>query len=473
MPDFLLPDLGEGLEEAEVISWRVQVGDQVAVDQLVAEVETAKAVVELPIPFAGRVSALHAEPGTTVAVGAPLISVASDAQQSPGLREPGITTAAEAPQEDETSGSLLIGFGTSPSPRRARSARRRAALAASRTAPPAEASADVAGSPALPPSTSAVPPAVSADTARVGPVPVISPLVRKRARDAGLDLMRIAGTGPNGLVRRRDVEEAIAASAKPASALPQQKPPVEAGAIPGASPRPLTARGAGSEVRVPLRGARRAAADKLARSRREIPEATVWVDADATGLLEARDVLNAQAPQAPVSLLSLLARFAIAGLYRYPELNARIDSDEIVMPADVHLGIASQTQRGLVVPVIRNAHLMSTRELAAAVREQTTAARSGSLAPADLTGGTITVNNYGVFGVDGSAAIINYPEVAILGMGRIIDRPWAVAGEVVVRKVTELTLAFDHRVCDGGTAGGYLRYVADCVESPVRALGDL
>jgi 2-oxoisovalerate dehydrogenase E2 component (dihydrolipoyl transacylase) len=470
MPDFLLPDLGEGLEEAEVISWRVQVGDQVEVDQVVAEVETAKAVVELPIPFGGLVSALHAEPGAIVTVGAPLISVASDAQSSPGLREPGITTATEARQTAETSGNLLIGFGTRPSPRRARSARRRAALAGNRRAPTAEASAGRAASPAVPPDTSAARPAVGAAAVRVGPVLVISPLVRKRARDAGLDLMRIAGTGPDGLVRRCDVEEAIAAAAKAASAA---RAPVEAEAVPSAAPRPLTARGAGSEVRVPLRGPRKAAADKLARSRREIPEATVWVDADATGLLEARDILNAGAPQAPVSLLALLARFALAGLYRYPELNARIDGDDIVMPAHVHLGIAAQTQRGLVVPVIRDAHLMSTRELAAAIREQTTAARSGSLAPADLTGGTITVNNYGVFGVDGSAAIINYPEVAILGMGRIIDRPWVVAGEVVVRKVTELTLAFDHRVCDGGTAGGFLRYVADCVESPLRALGDL
>ena len=214
-------------------------------------------------------------------------------------------------------------------------------------------------------------------------------------------------------------------------------------------------------------------AENLARSRREIPEATVWVDADATGLMEARAALNARTPGQPVSLIALLARFAILGLRRYPELNAHIEDDEIVIPRHVHLGFAAQTERGLLVPVVRDAHLQSVRELSAALAQRTAAARSGRLAPAELTGGTITVNNYGVFGVDGSAAIINHPEVAIVGLGRIIDRPWAVGGQLAVRKVAELTLAFDHRVCDGGTAGGFLRYIADCVESPVLALGDL
>jgi pyruvate dehydrogenase E2 component (dihydrolipoamide acetyltransferase) len=295
--------------------------------------------------------------------------------------------------------------------------------------------------------------------ARSGPVPVISPIVRKLAREAGLDLARITGTGADGLVLRRDVNQAIAAQSAPKPG----PPPV---ALAPAGPH-------AAEVRIPMRGIRRAAAEKLARSRREIPEATVWVDADATGLLAARDALNARHHQAPVSRLAMLARFALAGLRRYPELNAHIEDDEIVIPAHVHLGFAAQTERGLLVPVIRDAHLLSLRELSAALGRQTAAARSGRLAPAELTGGTITVNNYGVFGVDGSAAIINHPEVAILGLGRIIDRPWVVDGQLAVRKVTELTLTFDHRVCDGATAGGYLRYIADCVESPLLALGDL
>jgi 2-oxoisovalerate dehydrogenase E2 component (dihydrolipoyl transacylase) len=286
-------------------------------------------------------------------------------------------------------------------------------------------------------------------------VAVISPLVRKIARDGGLDLATVTGTGPSGLVRREDVRRALAegAGTKPAAA-------VAASAAPG-------------EKRIPLRGQRRAAAEKLSRSRREIPEATVWVDVDATGLLEARRALNASASQQPVSLLALVSRFALLGLRRYPELGARIDQDDIIVPAHVHLGFAAQTDHGLIVPVVHDAHLLSTRELSAALTARTEAARGGRLTPADLTGGTFTVNNYGVFGVDGSAAIINYPEVAILGLGRIIDRPWVVDGQVMIRKVGELTLAFDHRVCDGATAGGFLRYIADCIESPVSAIGDL
>jgi 2-oxoisovalerate dehydrogenase E2 component (dihydrolipoyl transacylase) len=412
MPDFLLPDLGEGLAEAEIVSWHVKVGDSVEIDQIVAEVETAKAVVEVPIPFAGLVSALHAEPGAVVAVGAPLISVAQRAHAHPGPRDPGLMVPEQPP---EGSGSVLVGYGTSEEPRRVR-----------RVAPTGP-----------------------------GPVPVISPLVRKLARDGGLDLARITGTGPMGMIRRHDVEQALAAAREPAA------------------PRATAAGREPDEIRQPLKGARKAMADKLTRSRREIPEATVWVDADATGLLEARAALNARAPAQPVSVIALLARFTILGLRQYPELNARIEDGDIVIPGHVHLGFAAQTDRGLVVPVVRDAHLLSTRELSAALAQRTEAARSGHLAPAELTGGTITVNNYGVFGVDGSAAIINHPEAAILGLGRIIDRPWVVDGQLAVRKVTELTLAFDHRVCDGGTAGGFLRYIADCVESPVVALGEL
>lgn len=196
------------------------------------------------------------------------------------------------------------------------------------------------------------------------------------------------------------------------------------------------------------------------------------MDVDATELVAARTALNAKTDR-PVSLLGLIARFAVAGLRKYPELNSCVEGDEIVVLDEIHLGFAAQTDRGLVVPVVRDAGELSTRDLSAAIGDRARTARDGKLAPADLTGGTFTVNNYGVFGVDGSAAIINHPEAAILGIGRIIDRPWVVDGALGVRKVCELTLAFDHRVCDGGTAGGFLRFVADCVEAPVTALGDL
>jgi pyruvate dehydrogenase E2 component (dihydrolipoamide acetyltransferase) len=277
------------------------------------------------------------------------------------------------------------------------------------------------------------------------------------------------------VLSRRDVREAIAE-------LTRRQQPAVVGADASAATAGTGVNGTGStgtgstgtgERRIPLRGARRAVADKLSRSRREIPEATVWVDVDATDLVETRRALNAADSSRPVSLLALLARFTILGLRRYPELNARIEDDEIVVPDAVNLGFAAQTDHGLVVPVVHDAHRLTTRDLSARVAERTAAARDRRLSPADLAGGTFTVNNYGVFGVDGSAAIINHPEVAILGMGRVIDRPWVIDGQLAVRKVTELTLSFDHRACDGGTAGGFLRYVADCIESPAVALGDM
>ncbi len=463
MPDFLLPDLGEGLEEAEVIAWRVKLGDRVTVDQVIAEVETAKAVVEVPVPYAGVVAALHAAPGVVVAVGQPLITVTVD-EPAAGFREPGVVTArADRPEADreEASGSVLIGYGTTTTPARTRGGRRRGRPGAPRAgAPPARPD----GSPLTGTSVATTGPATTGPD-RHRRVAVISPLVRKEARDANLNVTSLAGTGPGGVISRDDVRRAIAGRATA-----QRQPAV---------PDPAASTGAGSgttgagERRIPLRGARRAAADKLSRSRREIPEATVWVDVDATGLVATRRALNAADPARPVSLLALLARFTILGLRRYPELNARIEGDEIIVPERVNLGFAAQTDHGLVVPIVPDAHLLTTRELSARLTERTTMARDRRLAPADLAGGTFTVNNYGVFGVDGSAAIINHPEVAILGMGRVIDRPWVADGQLTVRKVTELTLAFDHRACDGGTAGGFLRYVADCIESPATALGDL
>ncbi|OKK01057.1 dihydrolipoamide acetyltransferase family protein [Amycolatopsis sp. CB00013] len=397
MPDFLLPDLGEGLTEGTIVTWLVAEGDTVGVDQTVVEVETAKAAVEVPVPFAGVVTRLHGEPGQSLPVGAPLLTI------GPGFSEPGVTTASEG------SGNVLIGYGTTTTTRRRRT----------RT---------VVATPEKPSKAPGV----------------ISPFVRKMAVDNKIDLTKLTGTGPGGIIRRADVEAALA--------VPEQRD---------------------GETRIPLTGVRKAVADKLTTSRRQIPEATVWVDVDATGLVAARKSLNASAPDRPVSLLGLVARFAVAGLRKFPELNARVEGDEIVQLRDINLGFAAQTDRGLVVPVVRDAGSLSTRELSAAIGDRTTQAREGKLGPAGLTGGTFTVNNYGVFGVDGSAAIINHPEAAILGIGRIIDRPWVVDGELVARKICELTLAFDHRVCDGGTAGGFLRFVADCVESPITALGDL
>ncbi|GAA1303599.1 dihydrolipoamide acetyltransferase family protein [Saccharothrix xinjiangensis] len=419
MPDFRLPDLGEGLTEGEIVNWLVSVGDHVSIDQPVVEVETAKALVEVPCPFEGVVSARHGEPGEKLAVGSVLLSVGSP-----------------APESSEYSGNVLIGYGTTHTPRRRRPRR---------TPPPRESNVqdhrvERSGLPSSTFATSA--PAV------------ISPIVRQLAREHGLALDRIEGSGPGGVIRRADVERELTRAPR-TSELRTSEPRT-------AEPRP-----SGPGRRIPLRGLRGAVAEKLATSRREIPEATVWVDVDAT------DFLAARAAMPSVSLLALLARFTVLGLRKFPELNSRVEGDEVVVLDEVHLGFAAQTDRGLVVPVVRDAHAATTAELAATIAAHTSAAREGKLPPAALTGGTFTVNNYGVFGVDGSAAIINHPEAAILGLGRIIDRPWAVDGQLAVRKVTQLTLAFDHRVCDGGTAGGFLRFVADCVESPVTALADL
>ena len=424
MPAFLLPDLGEGLTEAEIVTWHVQAGDTVAVDQPIVEVETAKAMVEVPVPFAGRVTALHGQPGDVVAVGAPLVTVDTAGR----LAEPGVMVAPARPDQggldqDTESGNVLIGYGTSSGHRR----RHRAARSLA-TAP-----------------------------ASNGRVPVASPLIRQLARNGGVDLTAIRGSGRDGLITRADVDAAISAR--------------QAG--PAATPEPASAAGSAEGTRIPIRGLRKSVADKLSRSRREIPEATVWVDVDATEMLALRAALNADASAPKISLLALLSRFTVLALRRYPELNARIEGDEIVLVPAVHLGFAAQTDRGLMVPVVRDAQVHTLEQLSAAVAEQTRRAREGTLGPADLTGGTFTVNNYGVFGVDGSAAIINHPEVAILGIGRIIPRPWVVDGQVVPRQMTELTLAFDHRVCDGGTAGGFLRFIADCVESPAKALRHL
>ena len=410
MPAFLLPDLGEGLTEAEIVTWHVQTGDTVTVDQLIVEVETAKAMVEVPVPFAGRVTALHGQPGDVVAVGEPLLTV-----------------------DTAETGSVLVGYGTSSGHHRRHRATRSS------------------GDTGIPP--------------RNGRPPVASPLIRQLARNAGLDLTTIRGSGRGGLITRQDVDAAISARQAGPAAVPEPAPavPEPAPAVPPA----------GGVIRIPIRGPRKSVADKLSRSRREIPEATVWVDVDATEMLRLRAALNADESAPKISLLALLSRFTILALSRHPELNARIEGDEIVMGPSVHLGVAAQTDRGLMVPVVRDAQAHTLEQLAVAVAERTRRARDGTLGPAELTGGTFTVNNYGVFGVDGSAAIINHPEAAILGIGRIIQRPWVVDGQVVPRHMTELTLAFDHRVCDGGTAGGFLRFIADCVEFPANVLRHL
>ncbi|MEZ7155854.1 dihydrolipoamide acetyltransferase family protein [Streptomyces sp. MAD19A] len=466
--EFKLPDLGEGLTEAEIVRWLVEVGDVVAVDQPVVEVETAKAMVEVPCPYGGVVTARFGAEGAELPVGAPLLTVAvgetadgRPAGDGSGAGTDGAKDGASGREPAvEGSGNVLVGYGTSEAPARRRRVRPTAPVVNGRSrAPEPVRETRRADTPQAAPST----PAGRAAPAD-GPVPVISPLVRRLARQNGLDLRKLTGSGPDGLILRADVEHALRAAGT------QDRPDTTKA---GAAPAALGA-GTASVTRVPLKGIRGAVADKLSRSRTEIPDATCWVDADATELMRTRTAMNA-AGGPRISVLALLARICTAALARFPELNSSVDTEarEIVRYADVHLGFAAQTERGLVVPVVRDAHTRDAESLTAEFARLTEAAREGTLTPAQLTGGTFTLNNYGVFGVDGSTPIINHPEAAMLGVGRIVPKPWVHEGELAVRQVVQLSLTFDHRVCDGGTAGGFLRHVADCVEQPAVLLRTL
>ncbi|MGP4010732.1 dihydrolipoamide acetyltransferase family protein [Streptomyces sp. 4N124] len=501
--EFKLPDLGEGLTEAEIVRWLVEVGDLVTVDQPVVEVETAKAMVEVPCPYGGVVTARFGEEGTELPVGAPLLTVAvgaaasggpatgsgegsrEDARVGSGERAPAGSEGARGGSGErphEGSGNVLVGYGTGAAPAR----RRRVRPTARTTSTDSTARTAAGAASPMPdaPDIAHVTPDNASDSGNGhradGPVPVISPLVRRLARENGLDLRELTGSGPDGLILRADVEYALRAAA--ASSVPTDSPLAPVNPLAPTPAESLVARvthaPAGAPVtsapggtRIPLKGIRGAVADKLSRSRREIPDATCWVDADATELMRAREAMNG-AGRTKISLLALLARICTAALARFPELNSTVDVEarEVVQLDEVHLGFAAQTERGLVVPVVRDAHARDAESLTAEFARLTEAARTGTLTPAELTGGTFTLNNYGVFGVDGSTPIINHPEAAMLGVGRIVPKPWVHQGELAVRQVVQLSLTFDHRVCDGGTAGGFLRHVADCVEQPAVLL---
>ncbi|MEV0190281.1 dihydrolipoamide acetyltransferase family protein [Kitasatospora purpeofusca] len=452
--EFTLPDLGEGLTEAEVVRWLVEVGEVIAIDQPVVEVETAKAVVEVPCPYGGVVTALFGAVGEEVLVGAPLVTVAV----SPGEGERPLAAVPVVERATEVE-RPLVGYGVAEPDRGGR--RRRVGgggASAAATRAPAAVAAPVPAAPAVAVTAPEPVPVAAVVPVVAGGVPaVISPLVRRLAREQGVELTAVAGSGPDGLIVRADVERAVAAKVA--------APAVTSAVTSAAAPAEALPSGAGSVV--PLRGLRKAVAEKLGRSHREIPAATCWVDADATELMLLRRQLNA-VPGPKVSVLALLARICAVGLERFPDLNSSVtpDGSGILRHSAVHLGFAAQGERGLVVPVVRDAQRLTTEQLGEELGRLTEAARTGAIAPAELTGGTFTLNNYGVFGVDGSTPILNHPEAAMLGVGRIVAKPWVHQGELAVREVTQLSFTFDHRVCDGGTAGGFLRFVADCVEQP-------
>jgi pyruvate dehydrogenase E2 component (dihydrolipoamide acetyltransferase) len=422
--EFLLPDLGEGLTEAAIVAWLVAPGDMIAVDQPVVEVESAKSIVELPSPYAGRVETLHAAAGEVVRTGSPLLTVQSVSSES----ETRITE----------SGAVLVGYGTAETtmkPRRATGQRFGRV--------PTGAKEPTGGDPS--------------DVAPSRHSPVVSPLVRKQAREHGIDAAQLAGSGPGSLVLRADVDRAIAA-------LEHTLAPPD-GSDASSSP---------DDLHIPITGMRKLIGARLTASRSIIPEATIWLDVDATELFVARDRLRKSTGEI-FGITSLIARFVVAGLAEYPILNSSIDDTvgEIVQHRSVGLGIAAQTPRGLMVPVIRGADSLTTRGLRDAVGILVERAETGNYTRAQLSGGSFTLNNYGSFGIDGSTPIINHPEVGMLGVGRIMDRPWVVGGQLAVRKVVTLSFVFDHRVCDGDVASGFLTFVARCIEEPLTLLGNL
>ncbi len=403
---FRLPDLGEGLTEAEVLRWLVAVGDVVTVNQPIVEVETAKAAVEIPCPVAGTVAVLGAAEGGVLAVGAPLVEISVvDAPRT-------VVGTAEPDREP-----VLVGYG----PQAGRGATRR-------------------------PRRGMVP-AQSAPAEPAGRV-LAKPPVRKLAKDLGVDLTTVTGTGPDGVITRRDVQ-----------ALTQAPP------IPNAAGGP--AAGESPAERIPVRGVRRATAEAMVRSV-SVPQASVRLAVDVTRAVRLPAAVAARHPAVAPTFLTLVARAVVLALQERPLLHARWEetAGEIVVPPSIALGIAVAAPRGLLVPKVRDAGSLSLRALREAIDRVVVAGREGRLTPGDLTGGTFTISNVGVFGVDGGTALLTPGETAILCLGAVQERPWVDDGELVVRSVVELTLTIDHRVVDGSEAAGFLTDVAALLHDP-------
>ena len=448
--EFRLPDVGEGLTEAEVVAWRVAPGDTVAINDVLVEVETAKAAVELPSPFAGTVEALLVEPGRPVPVGTPIIAITTAGSGDAGA---GPADGTEAVEQLDAAATLigeagpdgriatLVGYG--PRPGAARRRPRRVVVDAS------------AGAPA--------PTGGSVSTADV---PLAKPPVRKLARDLGVDLHSVAGTGAGGVISRDDVRAAAAlsqeghlhATSPHEGGLPATRP---AGAEPGTR-------------REPVRGVRRATAAAMVASAFTAPHVTEFLAVDVTATMALRTRLRASREYAdvPLSPLAFVAKAVCLALRRTPVLNARWDepAGEIVYHDRVRLGIAAATPRGLIVPTIRDADTLPLPDLAAALHELATTARAGRTAPADLTGGTFTITNVGVFGVDSGTPILNPGEAGILAVGAIKEAPWVVDGALAVRTVCQLALSFDHRLVDGEQGSRFLADVGALLTDPGLAL---
>jgi 2-oxoisovalerate dehydrogenase E2 component (dihydrolipoyl transacylase) len=500
LKQFKLPDVGEGLTEADIVKWHVQPGDKVAINQIIVEIETAKAVVELPSPYEGVVAGLLVPEGETADVGTPIISVEvgpqAGSEQPPapagqpagapsgstpapgdlpvapsgstaadlvpplpeGGSEPGIEGTL-APKEDERQ-SVLVGYGVKPGTTRRRPRKAAAAAGAATSATPAAASATPA--PAAPATSTSARPASSGSGAAV----LAKPPVRKLAKDLGVDLSRLSGTGPGGSITRDDVQSAAQAQ--------DTAEPADAGAPVVALPEFAAVTAVAREERIPIRGVRKHTAAAVAGSAFTAPHVTEFLQTDITETMAATARLRALPEFAGirVSPLLLVARALMVAVARHPMINSSWDEDaqEIVVRHYVNLGIAAATDRGLVVPNIRDAHALSLPGLARALAELAETARAGKATPADLRGGTITITNVGVFGVDTGTPILTPGEAAILAFGQVKDAPWVHEGQLAVRKVTTLALSFDHRIVDGDLGSAVLRDIGAMLQDPLRML---
>lgn len=447
---FKLPDLGEGLSEGDILKWMVAVGDTVAVNDTIAEVETVKAAVELPSPWDGVVTAIHVAEGETVPVGTPIISV-----DVTGVRSSAPAEAAEQPapaqEPAEEKQMTLVGYG----PQESTPGRRRRSTAGAARGVNTAFNIPPAGT-AAPEPTPAPEPEPTARPHRV----LAKPPVRKLAKDLGVDLTDVTPTGPNGTVSRDDVHSA-------AEGTPGQPAPAA---------RPAGAR----ETRLPVKGVRKHMASAMVASAFTAPHVTEFLTADVTAMMALRDRVAARPEFADVrvSPLVFLARAVMLAARRTPEINASWDeaAGEIVLKHYVNLGIAAATDRGLIVPNVKDADAMSLLELARAINALTATARSGKTPPADLTGGTITITNVGVFGVDTGTPIINPGEAAIVAFGAVRRMPWVVADgpggqeRIEPRWVTQLAVSFDHRMVDGQQGSRFLADVAQILTDPGMAL---
>ena len=486
---FRLPDAGEGLTEAEILKWYVKPGDMVTVNQTIVEIETAKAAVELPSPFAGSVTELLVAEGATVDVGTPILTVDVDPEGAPG-----VPPAAQAHPEDlvpplPDEGAVEPGLIGSPAPGgrtavlvgygpRSVVAKRRPRKngvpaptdqpATAQVATAQVAQESIVPEPVVPepvvPEPAAPEPVAAAEPARQGSnghgVSVLAkPPVRKLARDLGVDLGTVTGSGDGGVITRADVEAAARSAAQPEPVTPAPAAPTW---------------DASREQRIPIKGVRKHTAAAMVASAFTAPHVTEWLTVDMTETMRLRERVAASREFAGVKVTPLVfaARALLLAVRRHPMVNSAWDeqAQEIVVKEYVNLGIAAATPRGLVVPNVKDAGRLTTRELADAIKELTETARAGKTTPADMSGGTITITNVGVFGVDGGTPILNPGETAILALGAVRETPWVVDGQLTVRQVCQLSLSFDHRIVDGQLGSEFLADIAAMLTDPGLAL---